>query len=45
MIIVWSILGIAFLGVYIAVHRARVTTMRRYIERGGLDGADRDDTR
>ena len=45
MVIVWSVLGVVFLGIYIAVHRARVKTMRRYIERGGFGGADRGDTR
>jgi hypothetical protein len=45
MIIAWGILAAVFVGIYVLVHRARVRTMRRYIERGGFDGADRDDTR
>ncbi|HSM01594.1 MAG TPA: hypothetical protein VK960_04015 [Acidimicrobiia bacterium] len=45
MTIVWGVLGAVFVAIYILVHRARVRTMRRFIERGGLDGANRDDAR
>jgi hypothetical protein len=45
MTIAWGILAAVSVGIYILVHRARVRTMRRYIERRGSDGADRDDTR
>lgn len=45
MTIAAGILAAVFVGIYILVHRARVRTMRRYIERGGFDGAGRDDTR
>lgn len=31
---VWGLMAAAFIGIYVLVHRARVKTMRRYIERG-----------
>jgi len=40
---VWIAVGAVFAGIYVALHRLRVKTMRRYIERGGFGGADRDD--
>lgn len=43
MVVVWIVLAAVFIGIYVAVHRLRVRTMRRFIERGGFGGADRDD--
>jgi hypothetical protein len=31
---VWGLVGAVFIGIYVLVHRARVKTMRNYIERG-----------
>ena len=40
---VWIVVAAVFASIYVALHRLRVKTMRRYIERGGFGGADRDD--
>jgi hypothetical protein len=37
MAIVWIIVAAFFLGIFILVHRTKVRTMRRYLERGGWD--------
>jgi hypothetical protein len=34
---VWGLIAAGFIGIYVLVHRARVKTMRRYINRGNIE--------